>query len=585
MLIKATRVRVASGAGALVRHLLAGDDNEETIVVRGTVGDLTDAVDDARRFGRVYALRHFVIAPAIAMTREEFERAARALGEEFGFNPDLALVVEHKKARAVDGAADRHWHVVVAETNAATGRVLSSRFDHARHEKLSRTLEVMFGHPIVPGAHDGAVLAALRAEGKGNLADQLGAALVRDERPIAAFSSELHQAAKRQGIDLAIVRDAVRAACADAPSVKTLRDRLATHGLTIEPGDKAGVWVLRGPEGQFLGAAHRLSGLRKAEFQTIMETNHDHDDAAERSAVDPQRHAGPAAGHGDDPAVGAGHGPADAGRGHVGAGRGDRPAQDRGATGGAGGPEPAGAPSTFRGAGHRPGVAENAGRGLTAAVANFGHGIFALSRTFVGMSPAQRAHNDLAEEEQKLQARIAATRKVNQTISPRLHAARMNRDGAQKRHDAALRAYRAAQEQLAAALQPRRSVMDHLLGRQPVSGAAEALERHVAAARNDLVAAEQSISSAEVNLARVERAEAGDRQRRMDEAETERRTAMELLAEVLMAQRVARAFPVIVYSGPAFVRWAGGRIERKRRRGLRNPNAVNIWGLPIDPGY
>ena len=161
----------------------------------------------------------------------------------------------------------------------------------------------------------------------------------------------------------------------------------------------------------------------------------------------------------------------------------------------------------------------------------------------------------------------------------------MNRDGAQKRHDAALRAYRAAQEQLAAALQPRRSVMDHLLGRQPVSGAAEALERHVAAARNDLVAAEQSISSAEVNLARVERAEAGDRQRRMDEAETERRTAMELLAEVLMAQRVARAFPVIVYSGPAFVRWAGGRIERKRRRGLRNPNAVNIWGLPIDPGY
>lgn len=586
MLIKATRIRSASGAGALAQHLLAGDDNEEIVVVRGTVGDLNDAVDDARRFGRVYALRHFVIAPAIAMTPEQFAHAARALGGEFGFDPDLAVIIEHKKARVVHGAADRHWHVVVAETNAATGRVLSSRFDHARHEKIARVLELTFAHPIVRGAHDKAVLAALRAEGKCDLADRLRDVLAQDSRPVAAFTTDLHQAAKRGGIDLAIVREAIRTACADLPNAKVLGRRLTEHGLAIEPGEKVGIWVLRGPEGQFLGAAHRLSGLKKAEFHNIMETNHDHDDATERSATDPQRYAGPETGRGDNPAIGEGYGAADGGRGNVGSGGGDRPAQDRGIAGGAGGREPKSPAPKDRSAGHRAGASSNVGHGLTTAVADLGKGIMALSKAFIGSSAAQRTQSNLAEEEQRLRARIAATTDKGQSAEThRLYSARVYLDGAKKRHDTALQDYRAAQEQLAAAPEPRRSVVDRLLGRQPAIDNVEALTHRVDSARANLIDAEHFIRAAEVNLARIEKAEAGERRRLMGEMEIERRSALELLGEVLMAQQIVRAFPTIIYTGPSFVRWAGGKIERKRRRGQRNPFATNIWGLPVDPGY
>ncbi len=229
----------------MARHLTDGGDNESVAVLRGTVADLHDAVDDAKRFNRVYALRHFIIAPQLAMDRAQFERAAQALGDEFGFDPALALVVEHQKARAVEGAADRHWHLVVPETDAATGRVLSSRFDHARHEKIARLLEMEFAHPIVPGAHDVAVLAALRNEGHDDLADRLAGALGHGPKPASAYTSDGHQAAKRQGIDLATVRQHVRAAWAASRGGDDFRARLAGHGIDLAPGEKPGVVVIR----------------------------------------------------------------------------------------------------------------------------------------------------------------------------------------------------------------------------------------------------------------------------------------------------------------------------------------------------
>jgi hypothetical protein len=209
-----------------------------------------------------------------------------------------------------------------------------------------------------------------------------------------------------------------------------------------------------------------------------------------------------------------------------------------------------------------------------------------LSKALASTSSPDVTLNHLAEEEQKLRVRIAATSaKAEQAVSPQFHAARLYRDGARKRHDEAMRNYRAAQEQLAAAPDPHRSVMDRLLGRPTSNDAVEALGRHAAAAHADLIAAEHSLTSAEANLARVQKFEAEERRRLMEQAETERRHAMELLAEVTMAQRMVKAFPSLVYSGPAFVRWAGGRTERKRQRAMRNPFATNIWGLPINPGY
>lgn len=259
----------------MARHLTNADDNEAVEIVQGTLADLDDAVADARQFGRTYSVRHFIVAPQEDLDRRQFHEVVAMLGAEFGFDTALPLIVQHTKARAVRGVAGQHWHVVVPETDPTTGRVLSSRFDHARHEKVSRQAELLFGHPIVSGAHDLAVLVALRSEGKTDMADRLAAHLGHGDRPVAAFSVTQHQAAKRGGIDLAIIRDNIRAACADTPTGSELRQRLTAHGLVLAHGDKAGTWIVHGPDGQFLGAAHRLAGQRKADFNNLMENDYD----------------------------------------------------------------------------------------------------------------------------------------------------------------------------------------------------------------------------------------------------------------------------------------------------------------------
>ena len=106
----------------------------------------------------------------------------------------------------------------------------------------------------------------------------------------------------------------------------------------------------------------------------------------------------------------------------------------------------------------------------------------------------------------------------------------------------------------------------------------------MAAARAHLVAAEKAASGADGHLAWVERTERAERTQYMAQAEVQRRAGQEMLAEVVMAQRMVKVFPALAYTGPAFTAWSGGKVERKRRRGLRDPWARNMWGLPIDFG-
>ena len=588
MLIKATRIRASAGAGALARHLTDADENEAVEIVQGAVADLTDAVADARRFSRTYALRHFIIAPQTDMNRGQFRHVVDMLGAEFGFDPATPLIVEHTKTRAVPGVAGRHWHVVVAETDPITGRVLSSRFDHARHEKIARQAEIQFGHPIIAGAHDLAVLAALRAEGNADLADQLATHLGQGKSPAAAFTSTQHQAAKRVGIDLALVRENIRAACADAPTGTRLRERLTAHGLALARGEKPGTWIVLGPDGQFLGAAHRLSGLRKGNFNKLMENDHDesrHHYVNERRPRDPEGYAGPAARHGDHSGTGPRHGIADAGRGNVGdRGDGRSIANDREANG-AGRSEPRSASSETRSAGHRAGVEAHDRQRLRAAVIKTTSGIISLSKSATARSSAERTAQHLAALEMQARERIAAAEaKPEVAVSNRVHAARLYRDGTRAQHGKAVKDYRAAQERLAAHPSLNRSFADRLLRRKSAMPNIKVLERDVAAARAELIAAERAAANADAHLAKVEKAETAERAQRTGEMEKQRRIAMEMFAEVEMAQRMVRAFPGLAHSGPTFVAWSGSKIERKRKRELRNPWATNIWGIPLDFG-
>lgn len=208
-----------------------------------------------------------------------------------------------------------------------------------------------------------------------------------------------------------------------------------------------------------------------------------------------------------------------------------------------------------------------------------------LSKTGIGQSQTERTRHHLAALETQARAKIAAAGSGPETaVSNKLHAARLYRDGTHARHAEMLKVYRAAQERLAAHPEPRRSLADRLLGRQPANTGMEALERDVAAARADLVAAEKAAGGADGHLARVERTEKAERAQHLAQVETQHRAAMEMLAEVMMAQKMVRAFPALAYTGPAFTTWSAGKVERKRRRGLQNPWARNIWGLPINFG-
>ncbi|MFD1941453.1 hypothetical protein [Paradevosia shaoguanensis] len=207
-----------------------------------------------------------------------------------------------------------------------------------------------------------------------------------------------------------------------------------------------------------------------------------------------------------------------------------------------------------------------------------------LAKSGIGQSQEQRTGQHLAALETQARARIAAAEARPETaVSSRLHTARQYRDATSARHAEALKTYRAAQEQLAAVPEPHRSLADRLLGRQPPKPGVVMLERAVAIARDDLIAAEHAVMGGEANLARVEKAESAERVARMGEMETQRRAGMAALAEIIAAQRMTQAYPRFVYCGPAFVAWAGAKVERKRK-GPRNPWAVNQWGIPLDFG-
>lgn len=586
MVIKSTRIRTSSGTGALLRHLRDGTDNEAITIIAGTIADMEDAVDDAKRFGRTYAVRHFIIAPALHMNRHQFTRSAQALANEFGFELAGAYIVEHRKPRAVAEAGDTHWHLVVPEVDAS-GRVLSSSHDRARHEKISRSLELEFGHPIVPGAHDRAVLVALRDDGQENLADTLAARLGHGPKPVEAFTSTAHQAAKKDGFDLALLKQHVRVAFDAAQTGIDFHDRLAVYGLTATPGDKLGVWVVHTTTGTFLGSGHRLAGTRRAAFNQKMETIHDqhrHPDNRQRSAGHPDGYASDPHRPEHHSAAGRGDGAAETGRTGLVLGNHDQSvAHDRG--GRRAEPEVLGiaAPEAGR-SWDRYGSTPGDGNRLIEAFQATATEFFRIGGSGIGETFDHRTARHLAGIEAQARADISAARNRSEPTMARLEAARYFERSATKSYDELWQRYRAIDEELAVPL-PRPKLFDRLTGRKlpnPVNTVA--LEREQAAVRGQMIEAQRTMLSGIASAARAEKDHAAAHATWHRETQALVHKAELVLAEVSLTRQVVAAYPRLVWCGPAFTIWTGQKIERgRRKRERRNPGARNIWGLPMEP--
>ena len=152
MIIVRSRKLASENPRAFLRHVFHGEGNERIRVFQGTEADVLDMVNDARAWRRDFAYRHFILAPKEMPAEGLFADAMAELAREFGFDPARAVAVGHQKPRHGLDGAPYHMHLLVPEFDTATGRVLDSSWDYARHEKVCRRLEARWGHAIVPDA-------------------------------------------------------------------------------------------------------------------------------------------------------------------------------------------------------------------------------------------------------------------------------------------------------------------------------------------------------------------------------------------------------------------------------------------------
>lgn len=272
MITKGERLPSRVGAKTTAGHVFRGTQNEQITVLRGSEQDLFDWVRDARKRRKQYAVRHWKLSPEADISPEQELAALHLFAEEFRFDPERVVLLRHRKKRHNGAASEFHLHLLVPEVNAATGRVMSTTWDYARHEKLSRKLELAWGHDLVHGRFNAPVAHALEGEGRDLDAALVGGlARVGTTRPESQYPPGLDQEVRRKARrTMAQVRDSVLDARAlsggDADEFHRILER---EGLRVAAGDKASRWVIeaQGPDGSwaFAGALHRLAGMKAAE--------------------------------------------------------------------------------------------------------------------------------------------------------------------------------------------------------------------------------------------------------------------------------------------------------------------------------
>ncbi len=267
MMIKKKRIKARGPAfKRALNHVMFGGDNDEVELVCGNLADLDDARADALRFGREYAIREFIVAPEFEISVEQRIEIIGMLGEEFNFDPKLAVAWRHKKDRATgEASTDQHFHVWVREVDAVTGRVMSCSNDYARHEKLSRIAESRWKHRAIPGAHNSSVLHFLDNEGLSALATDLrNTGKFGGPSTPQSYDNNDHQRLKRAGLDLPRLQLLIAKSLSQSKSRTDFATKLAESGLQVRSGEKSDTPIIETTDGIFVGGLARLTRLRKS---------------------------------------------------------------------------------------------------------------------------------------------------------------------------------------------------------------------------------------------------------------------------------------------------------------------------------
>ncbi len=268
MIVKESRIKTRSGAGALSRHVLHGAKNEAIRVLAGSDWLMRDHMREAKREGLTYGLRHIAFNPAQAMSDAQLAEFSGRLCQELKADASHMTLIIHQK----DGLT--HGHLILPEWQG--DHVLSSRFSWMRLEKVARLEELRLGHALVPGRHDKAIAKALHKQGYHHEAEQVEALIPGsdDLKPRAAYTAQARRMAERQGVDLATRKTLVANLWSHSDGLKSFRAALKEHGLTLREGDRKdtrpGAHIIEDENGTLIGSFTRLTKVRMAEFRKLL---------------------------------------------------------------------------------------------------------------------------------------------------------------------------------------------------------------------------------------------------------------------------------------------------------------------------
>lgn len=268
MIIQESRIRTKSGADAIARHVLHGPNNETIRIMAGSDWLLHDAMREARREKLTYGLRHIAFNPDEPMTDVQLAEFARRICLEFHADPKHITLVIHQK----DGST--HGHLLLPEWQQ--DHILDSRFSWIRLEKLARLEEIRLDHALVAGRHDRSIAKALRQTGKVHEAELIAALAPAQptDKPRAAYTSQAHRTAERQGLDLPKLKQLVASLWNRSDGLKSFRAALTEHGLTMRAGDRKetrpGAHIIETKDGELIGSFTRLTKVRMAEFRKLL---------------------------------------------------------------------------------------------------------------------------------------------------------------------------------------------------------------------------------------------------------------------------------------------------------------------------
>ena len=257
MIAGATRGR---GGLALARHLAdVGRQNASTclgasrgLVRFGVIDQVEELSELVAHVRHVQPILHMHADPAGPWTAEQWDEFWASVELEFRLEKQAFFEVRHAKS----GREHRHRAYSLVLPSGACIRL---NHNYARCEKLSRLAEIRTGETLIKGAHNRAVIHALRREDHDVVAGAMVAAgLVEGQRARASLSPRERAQQKRTGIDRAQVAAAAWTAWRASDGARAFVPALAERGLTLAQGTKVPVLV------DAAGGTHALARILDA---------------------------------------------------------------------------------------------------------------------------------------------------------------------------------------------------------------------------------------------------------------------------------------------------------------------------------